>query len=346
MKIIQLSLLLLAALSAPAFAGVDSSGGGRGVVCRDSRGRIKSAELLDLWEARQIYRRVIVPSRRPVKEQVEQALGRLQNLFYYDSFNADGTKSPSGEMLLSDLRPRTEIFLKPSEILVPLRGTKLNDTLDSEEPAVPANCLVEQIVNFMDSSTKPIVLVNEDIYQKLSPTNQAALIVHEALYGFLRGYGEKNSVRARRVVGHVFAGGDFPSRDAELAGRGIVCMTEKSPVTAIHIYQKANGKLGLIQTNDRNLIMLGLYNAPAESEEMLSHDFENNPDFIFSAESCKHLPNDNENFRFYRMPGQGPADFQRESILAARCVNGKAHLEVGGSGFMSGTLQCRPAHQD
>ena len=32
--------------------GPSSSGGGKGVVCRDTKGKVLSVELLDLWEAR------------------------------------------------------------------------------------------------------------------------------------------------------------------------------------------------------------------------------------------------------------------------------------------------------
>lgn len=333
MKSIYVALLLFAT---NAFAvGVDTSGGGRGVVCRTANGRIQSAELLDLWEARTIFRRNIAESKQPVAAQVASAFARLQNAFYFYS------SSPSGKVLLEQLQPYADIFLKPSDKLVRLHGTKLNDTPDADEAAVPANCNVEQIVNFMDSPTTPIVLVNQDIVDRLSPTSQAALIVHEAFYAFMRFFSEPNSMRVRRAVGYVFAGQSFVSRDDVLNARHIECTAQGVQGSTVMIYQRPDKSLGLIQANDRGQMMIGLYDATTIEEEYFNQVFTGGLDSILSPQACANIPQDPTPNRFFQLLGQGPADFQRLSVLRANCESGSLKMQIGGGGREDQDMVCK-----
>ena len=333
---------LLSILSFPnlslAAVGPGGTGGGRGVICRDSKGKIKSAELLDIWEAKTLYQRSIPESRKSLDQQVELGIKNLRHAFY---FSGDSSKS-SGEALSESLKPLTKIFLEPAEELVRLRKTKLNDTTDSEEPAVPAHCKVEQIVSFMDSPTRPKVLLNQDIYDRLSTTNRAALILHEALYAFLRAYGETNSVRVRRTVGHIFSGGSFPSRDETLRQRHLDCVTSTSPLSVISVYMKADNTLSLVQRIDRGLLMIGVYDVLPSTQLDFSRTFENDLDFVLSDDSCRNVPAEpSDTFKFFALPGQGPADFQRSSLIAAKCEKGRVRLAIGGGYRKTEPLTCK-----
>ena len=61
-----------------AFAGGVSGGGGKTVVTRDNQGK-KVVQLLDLWEAENIYGRKINYSNAPVAEQVSVALNSIKH---------------------------------------------------------------------------------------------------------------------------------------------------------------------------------------------------------------------------------------------------------------------------
>src|SRR5437016_4965541 len=63
--------------------GVDSSGGGTTVVCRDSFGRIRSAELLDLYEAQKTYSLSLVSSTGSAKEDYFLSVDRTYKLQGY-----------------------------------------------------------------------------------------------------------------------------------------------------------------------------------------------------------------------------------------------------------------------
>ncbi len=60
-----------------AWGGPRSDGGGKTVVCRDENGKIKSAELLDLWEARLQYKRKLLKDNRPMEAQIKDAALRF-----------------------------------------------------------------------------------------------------------------------------------------------------------------------------------------------------------------------------------------------------------------------------
>jgi hypothetical protein len=89
-----------------------------------------------------------------------------------------------------------------------LRQT-LTPTSDSFEIVTPhGNCQIEQLVNFQDEEYK--IYVNQDLVDKMTTTQYAALIAHEVLYKYLREQSrETNSLRVRRAVGYVFSGGQF-----------------------------------------------------------------------------------------------------------------------------------------
>ena len=68
-------LILVLALAAPlliteSMAGPITSGGGFAVVCRNLKGRIETAEILDLYEARTKYGFTIIETKDDVEEDI------------------------------------------------------------------------------------------------------------------------------------------------------------------------------------------------------------------------------------------------------------------------------------
>jgi hypothetical protein len=343
-KFVPLLIPLLLPLSALAGNGV--SGGGRGVVCRNAQGDITSAELLDLWEARTLEGRSIPHSSQPVDAQVDAALHRLENAVYEVYIGLDGDRPSPARVFYGRLHLKAEPFLKNSTNLVRLRGIALNDTRDSDEPAVPAGCKVEQIVNYQDGATSRILL-NQDIFDQLSPTDQAALIVHEALYAELRTYGETTSTRTRRAVGYVFAGESFPEFDYLIYHkRHVVCRAATgTPRTQLYVYARPDGSFTATLGFLDNHPSLGLFPASPDSERLLQGLLGGQLDTILGDDLCA-AGSGLLQYPYYSvsLAGQGPADFQSQIWFTFACHEGKLSLSLDIGEDNNGTkepLACR-----
>ena len=199
----------LAFADTPSIFGAISGGGGKGVVCRDDLGSIQSVELLDLWEARTLFGQVLVPSTGSLQGDVDRAVAGLKFSYYFNGSGGFDEHGPfqGQEYVEAYLRLEASHFLQPYADLLRLRGIILTLTDDSYELAKPANCAIEQLVNYLPTGR---ILLNQDLFDKMDMTSQAALITHEAYYAFLREMaGESTSIRARRAVGYVFGGEIF-----------------------------------------------------------------------------------------------------------------------------------------
>lgn len=219
-------LLSSANAATPLIYGAISGGGGKGIVCLDKSGEVASVELLDLWEARVLYGHTIQPSLGTVASDVNQGLVRLKNAYpFRGSGGVDGEKYSGQDFLLALMQQTAANFQSPNPKVLRLRGIELDHTDDSFEVAKPANCQIRQLVNYMATGK---ILVDQDYYEKLDTINQAALIVHEAMYHFLREMAsETNSVRTRRAVGYVFGGNTFNLPINIVSGNPVRCFSEE-----------------------------------------------------------------------------------------------------------------------
>lgn len=213
-------------MSTKAFAGVGSSGGGKGVVCRTTAGTVSSVELLDLWEAKNVYGRIIQNSTDPLTVQLSEGLNRISN-----AIKADGIMTENGHRLTAAEYNRRMLQQTTTEILrtdLPyvhhLHGVKLQLTNDSFETITPETCDIEQIIRFNDYTSGSDIFINQDLFDQLNAVNQAALLVHESLYSFLRLNGEPSSVRVRRAIGIAFSGGGFSSPDQGVPEKVYQCI--------------------------------------------------------------------------------------------------------------------------
>lgn len=234
-------------------AGTVAGGGGKGVVCRNPDGSIRSAELLDLWEARELHQLEIQPVQGNLAKEVYRLADSMGPSLFSDDIDiymtSEGKNSKpetvkySGPAAISQLiKLSANPFLNPNATSVRrLHGVDLTLTDDSKEAIMPRECAIEQIVHYVDYfKAHGSILINQDIVDRLDLTNQVALILHEALYKRLRDYwGEENSLRVRRTIGLAMSGHKFGSLNkTNLPSRYYECAPSKSPgTTPIFLYE-------------------------------------------------------------------------------------------------------------
>jgi hypothetical protein len=198
-----------------AFAGGSDGSGGKGVVCRNTDGSIRSVMTLDLWEAKTLQNRNPAPVV-DIEKAVDSLLMNLAQSFPYNKSWTQGGKAicTNQECPLSYMREIAKRFLKPDVNIIRLRGVELEQTRDALEVAKPSGCAIEQIVNFQEAGAPidsgGVVYVNQDLIEKMDNASVASLIAHESYYSLLRYmHGDLNSLRTRRAVGYAASGAIF-----------------------------------------------------------------------------------------------------------------------------------------
>lgn len=194
---------LIFGLSVAYGGGVDG-GGGNGVVCRDQSGSITNVRMLDLYEGEILYGLQFSHQFNDIESALNEIAHKLHKPYLEYSFLA---------------------AYKNFKMLPP--GVRLEPIDDSGHIFIPANCKIEQIANYYNANAIYIV---SDFYNKMSLTDQIALVVHEALYVADRLQNVENSRYARRVTSHALSD-DFQFEDpAEGAPtkKGLLCVTPTS----------------------------------------------------------------------------------------------------------------------
>ena len=249
------ALLFIAVLilSLSTHAGVVNGGGGKGVVCRNADGSVKSVELLDFWEAKALYSRSPEALGSTLQEQIDAGLSRLKESYRFRGWgqvvDENGVKKELAdqEFFAEILRSNAAIFTKfDSDRIVRLRNVILEQTNDAYEVARPRNCEFEQIVNYQTSGQ---ILINQDLFEAMDQVNQAGLLVHEAYYQTLVALAnETNSIRVRRAIGFVFHGENRFTLPPAVADKMLyTCRskTEGSPFNSISLYDTGKTPDGL-----------------------------------------------------------------------------------------------------
>lgn len=208
MKTIFLFLILSPLVS---LAGVVNGGGGKAIVCRDKDRTIQSAQVLDLYEAQHQYGLQLLPSPITLDEAINLVGERLESL--------SGTR----QYMMSMNREQLKEIYKKFVLLGP--GIGLEPINDSHDILRPENCEIEQLAYFKESN---IILVNQNIWSKLDPQNQAALIVHEAIYQLQRQRGATDSRDSRKIVGHLFSTANLQNVMGPVKATGEVIRCETS----------------------------------------------------------------------------------------------------------------------
>lgn len=174
MKKLTILVCLIANMTIAYGRGGVDGGGGNGVVCRDHSGVITNVRMLDLYEGEILY-----------------------NLQFSNRFN--DVESALKEIALKLHQPHLEYsFLAAFQNFKMLpAGVRLEPINDSGHIFIPANCKIEQVANYYNANA---IYVVSDFYNKMSLTDQVALVIHEAIYASERLQGVKNSRYARRVT--------------------------------------------------------------------------------------------------------------------------------------------------
>tara|TARA_B110001454_G_scaffold219195_1_gene251380 strand:+ start:19864 stop:20880 length:1017 start_codon:yes stop_codon:yes gene_type:complete len=233
------SIFLLIFIAKLGITGVLNGGGGVGVVCRNLQNDIQSVELLDLWEAKTLF------GQEPKQTFASAGLEGGLNLIFEKLKNSYAERVVASNCVDQDctykfLKEQSNLFLQPNSKLLRLRNVTLELTEDSFEVAKPANCKIEQIVNYQASGK---ILLNQDLFEKMDLLNQIALVAHESYYAFLRlRASEQDSVRTRRAIGYVMAGNEFLDLAPNLLTSDMTCVYQTLPndLTAINFFWQEN----------------------------------------------------------------------------------------------------------
>lgn len=202
MKTAILPWALALSLSAGAFAqslaarGDGAGNGGGAWVCQnnDQLQTIRWAKMVDLYEAEKEF---LLPMKdfgnRDYREIVDSQKVRL--------FSID-------KLLYEKLIPHfEEVEANIREVDVDLEV--IDDSLYRVRP--PARDCLDGKVKYIQLANYThygVVLVNEYLFNnpKLSKSDKAALVFHEAIYAYLRSnYQDEDSVRTREIVGYIFS---------------------------------------------------------------------------------------------------------------------------------------------
>jgi len=329
-------LALAIAMIPNAQAGVVNGGGGKGVVCRNAQQEVVSVEVLDLWEGRTLRGQTPIAAT-DLPAAVDAA---LQNLSKSVNMLIFGKDCKHEECLLRDMRESASTFLSGGEGIVRLRGVKLEATGDSFELVSPQHCQVEQIVNYQPGDAP--ALINQDLFEKMDATNQAALVAHEAYYQLLRKYsGEATSIRTRRAVSFVFSGGIFApsshSGDGEKRATHVECSALPRNSDRGHtlgsylaVYEKSGATyLGLLFGSTP----IGTPTFHKEiPEKILPHMFTGTCDRDMPLTNVWH--------------STGPVEYGRVTVLTSECVGGREKITLqtqapGSSTFQTEEVTCK-----
>ncbi|WPU63508.1 hypothetical protein [Peredibacter starrii] len=168
-----------------ALAAGEKGNGGYSIVCRDANGLIASAELLDTYEGRLLYKKTYSVDLNSVEELVRVAQDRVRKYVLFAS------------------KLNKEIDLIEKNLVFIPEGHELESTEDAFPVIKKKGCEFEQLANYTEAGE---VFVSQEIFNRIDNLNRAALILHEAIYSIRRkALGETTSQNTRRLVAQLMA---------------------------------------------------------------------------------------------------------------------------------------------
>jgi hypothetical protein len=182
--------MIISGLHSPAsLAGEGSVGnGGNAVVCKDSSGKITSAELLDYYEARTELNFAIDlgDAKLDPGAKTKIAFDRLK---------------VTAPFWGNWMEYKASVFVSQQAEFIP--NASLTPVQDSNQVAVPSGCEVIQLAIQKQVSlpNQKTYTVNKDLWDLLDNTNKAGLILHEIIYTEALTAGAKDSVGVRYFNG-------------------------------------------------------------------------------------------------------------------------------------------------
>jgi len=194
-KSVLCAFVLLSTIAAYG-GGKEVGNGGTAVVCRNSDGSIRTAELLDFYEARVIRGIDVNLGDATIgwKGKANLEVDRLQK------------NDPDRYELYLD---RVDQFMSEAEMLT---GVTLTPIQDVDNIAIPVGCLLEQVAVQREPEFPgdKRYFLNQEIWNALSEDGKAGLVLHEVIYREAIAGGASDSV-ATRYFNSLLASGRFES---------------------------------------------------------------------------------------------------------------------------------------
>lgn len=174
--------------------GTKDGGGGKGVLCGDK------LQLLDLYEAENVYHLPIAPAAPDLDGNLRDFGSQLA--LYFEDNPRDLNDPHYAEEVAANLRQEITGQLQD----IP-EGTRLPPTQDASVPPLPPGCSIVQIATNTDkgATLQGNYYRDRRLWNKLSPLDQAALVLHEDIYFEAREQGALRSDEVRRLIGLLFA---------------------------------------------------------------------------------------------------------------------------------------------
>lgn len=157
--------------------------GGDAVVCRDANGEITSAEVLDVYEGRQVY------NLRPQSSSTSTKPGEYLKSIFRQLKQIDPSKYDTYMGKLKEFHSQIDFV-----------DEALEDIPDHGDLMIIPGCAVEQLAiqRQVDLPGDKAYTINREIWNSLDVINQAALISHEIIYFDAINQNHINSVATRR----------------------------------------------------------------------------------------------------------------------------------------------------
>lgn len=278
MKIKMKIGLLFFFLPTLTWAGVIRNGGsvgngGGAWVCRESNQSIRWARLVDIFEGQNEFGLDIpFKSNMTADQQLEDIRQKIKNVnrnFYYAI-----TKS------LAEVKRKIK--------LVNVNLTVVDDALYRITPAqdscVSGTIAYEQLANYTEFG---MILVQTQLFNSITPTEQAGLLAHEAIYKLERERkNATNSVHTRKIVAELFSSVDPTQYAEDLEGyttsyEDIACDICVELPAGERFSEglaafKRNGKYGYMDHNGKIVIEPRFSNANEFHEGLAAVSFPNN----------------------------------------------------------------------
>ncbi len=179
----SLSLMMIIGLTLPAMAlGSGVGNGGYSVVCRNpTTKQITSAELLDIFEGRNLH--YLEFSNNPVLKSEDFINFSLNYLETVNKNFRDAVSDEVKKLEAKIIYIPENLVLEPTNDAFPTLGRK--------------DCKFEQLATYTDENK---LYVSKEIYSALDELNKAALRLHEAIYIIARKADQKDSKATRVIV--------------------------------------------------------------------------------------------------------------------------------------------------
>ncbi|QDK45908.1 hypothetical protein DOM22_12485 [Bdellovibrio sp. ZAP7] len=215
-------LLSLNALPANAevIRGTESGGGGHVLACYtdNTHKTLESVVLYDLWEQAQLSDMVYLQFKdfAAAYSFIDKQLAKIDDSSFANSWYSRHLESDSNTLYQEVVNGQNGDSSKNTIIrfIGDSSNLKVIPDLGSFIEPNDDRCIIQAMGNYRSNG---ILYISKPLFEKLSPTSQAAFILHETIYRYRRNFGETNSVYTRRLTAQTMAGTELINADGGLS---------------------------------------------------------------------------------------------------------------------------------